>query len=93
VTAGQNFAGSQSGLITGQAAAQAAGQVGAANAYGGAVQGLGNQYYLSQLMKRPPGTAVTNYGGYSDYGGYSGVPQTSGVPGLGSAPGTGITIS
>jgi hypothetical protein len=40
VTAGQNFAGSQTGLITGQAAAQAAGQVGAANAYSGA---LGNR--------------------------------------------------
>jgi len=53
VSAGQTFAGQQTGLLTGQAAAQAAGQVGAANAMGGAVQGLGNQYFLSQLMNRP----------------------------------------
>jgi hypothetical protein len=57
VGAGQTFAGQQTGLLTGQAAALAGGQVGAANAIGGAVQGLGNMYYLNQLM-RPQGQAV-----------------------------------
>jgi hypothetical protein len=57
VGAGQTFAGQQTGLLTGQAAALAGGQVGAANAMGGAVQGLGNMYYLNQLM-RPQGQAV-----------------------------------
>jgi hypothetical protein len=80
VGAGQTFAGQQTGLLTGQAAAQAAGQVGAANAFGGAVQGLGNQYFLSQLMGRP-GTAVTPPPGYG----------TTGAPGMGG--GTGITPS
>jgi hypothetical protein len=57
VSAGQNLAAQQTGLLTGQAAAQAAGQVGSANAYGGAIQGLGNMYYLNQMM-RPQGQAV-----------------------------------
>jgi hypothetical protein len=39
-------------LAVGGAQAGAAGTVGAANAMSGAVQGLGNQYYLSQLMNR-----------------------------------------
>jgi hypothetical protein len=78
VTAGQNFAGSQSGLITGQAAALAGGQVGAANAYGGAVQGIGNQYYLSQLMgNRAPGTAVTNPSNFDMYGSSTGFPSSN----------------
>jgi len=80
VGAGQTFAGQQTGLLTGQAAALAGGQVGAANAMGGAVQGLGNQYFLSQLMGRP-GTAVTPPPGYG----------TTGAPGMGG--GTGITPS
>ena len=78
VTAGQNFAGSTTGLLTGQAAAQAAGTVGAANAYGGALGGLGNLAMLSSFMK-PSGAAVmqpTGYGNYStmnqDFGNFSG---------------------
>jgi hypothetical protein len=62
VTAGQNFAGSQTGLITGQAAAQAAGGVGAANAYSGALGNVGNMAFLSSLMRppvAPPGTTGT----------------------------------
>lgn len=56
-------AGVQSGANIGNAignaaSAQAAGTVGAANAIGGAAQGLGNQYYLSQLLK----PAGANYG-------------------------------
>ena len=53
VQASQALGSQLTGLTTGAAAAQAAGQVGAANAYGGAIQGLGNMYYLNQLM-RPP---------------------------------------
>lgn len=78
VTAGQNFAGSTTGLLTGQAAAQAAGTVGAANAYGGALGGVGNLAMLSSFMK-PSGAAVmqpTGYGNYStmnqDFGNFSG---------------------
>lgn len=83
VTAGQNLAGQQTALLTGQAAAQAAGQVGAANAMGGAVQGLGNMYYLNQLMQRPPpGSAVTNYG-------LSTAPMGS-APGMEGALGSGF---
>jgi hypothetical protein len=63
VTAGQNFAGSQSGLITGQAAAQAAGQVGAANAYSGALGNIGNYAMLNSFLgKQAPGTAVQQTG-------------------------------
>ena len=81
VGAGQALGSQLTGLTTGAAAAQAAGQVGAANAYGGAIQGLGNMYYLNQLMQRPPpGSAVTNYGLSS------GAPA---APGMGG--GTGIT--
>jgi hypothetical protein len=54
VRAGESFAGSQTGLITGQAAAQAAGTVGAANAYGGAATNLGNMAYLNSLIRKPP---------------------------------------
>jgi hypothetical protein len=82
VQAGQNLAAQQTGLLTGQAAAQAAGQVGAANAMGGAVQGLGNMYYLNQLMRPPTSAAVTNYGLSS------GAPA---APGMGG--GTGLTYS
>jgi hypothetical protein len=54
VNAGQNFAASQTGLLTGQAAAQAAGTVGAANAYGGAATNLGNMAYLNSLINKKP---------------------------------------
>jgi hypothetical protein len=86
VQAGQNFAGQQTGLLTGIGAAQAAGQVGAANAYGGAVQGLGNMYYLNQLMQRPPASAaVTNY---SLSGGAPAAPGMGGGTGLTYSPAT-----
>lgn len=54
VGAGQTFAAQQTGLLTGQAAAQAAGQVGAANAYSGALGNMGNMAFLSSMMQRPP---------------------------------------
>lgn len=65
---GQTSAASgQAGANIGQAisnagSAQAAGTVGAANAYGGAIQNAGNQYYLSQLLKPQTPTAPTGYG-------------------------------
>ena len=63
VNVGQNFAASQTGLITGQAAANAAGTVGAANAYSGALGNLGNLAMLSSFM-RPQTPAVAPPGGY-----------------------------
>jgi hypothetical protein len=54
VTAGQNLAAQTTGLMTGQAAAQAAGQVGSANAISDALMGGTNMYYLNQLMNRQP---------------------------------------
>jgi hypothetical protein len=54
VNVGQNFASQLTGLTTGSAAAQAAGTVGAANAYGGAATNLGNMAYLNSLIRKPP---------------------------------------
>lgn len=67
VTAGQNFAAGQTGLITGQAAANAAGTVGASNAYAGALGNLGNYAMLNAFMKPPAVTPTSPMGG----------PQTS----------------
>jgi hypothetical protein len=53
VRAGESFAAGQTGLMTGSAAAQAAGTVGAANAYGGAASNLGNMAYLNSLIRKP----------------------------------------
>jgi len=80
-------AGTAAGANIGQAignigSAQAAGTVGAANAIGGAAQGLGNQYYLSQLLK-PQTTATsptTNYSSGANYDLTSG--QSTGGLGL-----------
>jgi hypothetical protein len=60
-------AGTAAGANIGQAisnagSAQAAGQVGSANAMGGAVQGVANQYYLSQLMKPQTQQTPQGYG-------------------------------
>jgi hypothetical protein len=49
----QNFANTQTGLVTGAGAAQAAGQVGAANAMGNAFGNIGNTIAFSQMMKNP----------------------------------------
>jgi hypothetical protein len=67
VNAGQSFAGQQTGLITGQAAANAAGTVGASNAYAGALGNLGNYAMLNAFMKPPAVTPTSPMGG----------PQTS----------------
>jgi hypothetical protein len=66
VNRGQSFAGQMTGLTTGQGAALAGGQIGAANAYGGAAQNVGNMAYLNSLMQRPAANpAVAPSGGYS----------------------------
>jgi hypothetical protein len=62
VQAGQNLAAQQTGLLTGQAAAQAAGQVGAANAYSGALGNIGNMAFLSSLMRPTPVTTPATTG-------------------------------
>jgi hypothetical protein len=62
VQAGQNLAAQQTGLITGQAAAQAAGGVGAANAYSGALGNMGNMAFLSSLMRPQPVAAAATPG-------------------------------
>lgn len=54
VTAAQNFGQQMTGLTTGAGAAQAAGVVGAANAYGGAAQNVGNAAFLQSLMRPAP---------------------------------------
>ena len=79
VQAGTDFGGQQASIITGQAAAQAAGGVGAANAYSGALGNVGNMAFLSSLMQ--PQTAVTPPPGYG----------TTGAPGMGG--GTGINFN
>lgn len=67
VGAGQAFGNQASNIITGQAAAGAAGLVGQANAYGGALGNIGNMAFLSSMMKpqtvqipgNVPGAAIT----------------------------------
>jgi hypothetical protein len=51
--AATNYGTNAANLITGAGAAQAAGQVGAANAYGGALGQLGGMNYLSNLTRQP----------------------------------------
>jgi hypothetical protein len=60
VNRGQSFAGQMTGLTTGQGAALAGGQIGAANAMGGAVQNMGNMAYLNSMMRPPAQTGVPN---------------------------------
>ena len=60
VQASQNLASNLTGLTTGGAAAQAAGQVGAANAWSNAAQGPANYYQTMSLVDRmrPPQTTI-----------------------------------
>lgn len=67
VNAGQNFAATQTGLLTGQAAALGAGTVGSANAYAGALGNVGNMAFLSSLM-RPQTVAQTGTTGSQPIG-------------------------
>jgi len=59
--AGTTAAGNIGSNIANAGAATAGGIVGSANAIGGALQGVGNQYYLSQLLK-PQTQTPTGYG-------------------------------
>ena len=74
VAASQNLAGNLTSLTTGGAAAQAAGQVGAANAWSNAIQGPSNYMQLSALLGRNP-FGVAQAGGV-----------TAGAPGSALAP-------
>ena len=65
VQAQQAYGNQASNIMTGQAAAQAAGQVGAANAYSGALGTAGNMMYLNSLMNRPM-TVTAPVGGTPD---------------------------
>lgn len=77
VNSAQNFAAGQTGLITGGAAAQAAGTVGASNALAGGLQGANNAYLLNQFMNRqnpvaPPGGYGSNLSSINqDFGNFS----------------------
>lgn len=75
VSAGQSTAQNLGQLAVGGAQAQAAGQVGAANAIGGAVSNLGNMYYLNQLIKPTPTTVAPTTVASS-----MGAPTSAGIP-------------
>ena len=73
VQASQNLASNLTGLTTGAGAAQAAGTVGAANAYSQALQGPSNYLQLSALLGRNP------FGGVTPAGGIPGAAPTSAI--------------
>jgi len=80
-TAGTQTAANVGANIANAGAAQAGGTIGSANAIGGALQGIGNQYYLSQLLAprtTAPTTAGINVGGGG--GGAVSSPIISDVP-------------
>lgn len=58
--AGTAAAGNIGQALIGSGTAQAAGTVGAANALGGALQGVGNTYMLSQMLKPQPTTPAVS---------------------------------
>jgi hypothetical protein len=62
-TLAQNNATAQGQLGVGAAAAQAAGRMGQAAGYGGALTGAGNAYLLSQLLNQNQGAAGSNVSG------------------------------
>jgi len=61
----QNYGTNSANLMTGAAAAQAAGQVGAANAYSGGLQNAGNMYALSNLLGQGGGIGGGGGGAYT----------------------------
>lgn len=67
--AGQNYAGNVGNLLTSAGAAQAAGQMGAANAYAQGLGGLGNTamnlYALNTIYGQPQPQAAPNRGAYA----------------------------
>lgn len=85
-TAAGNLANNLSSLGVGSAAAQGAGQIGAANAYGNALTNAGNTYMLSSMLNRP---AVTPQG--QTYTGQS-VGNTTALPSDWNNTGTGLQL-
>jgi len=83
--AAQNFANTQTGLVTGVGAAQAAGQIGAANAYGNAAANIGNAVSFNQMMNNRPANRPSPY--VNTYGASSGYAPTSGSFGYDAAAG------
>jgi hypothetical protein len=62
VSSAQNFGKQMTGLTTSQGAVLGAGQVGAANALGGAASNIGNMAYLQQLRANQAVTPTTGPG-------------------------------
>ena len=63
--AAQNYGTNSANLMTGAAAAQAAGTVGAANAWSGGLQNAGNMYMLSNLLGQGGGIGGGGGGAYT----------------------------
>lgn len=78
-TAAGNLANNLSSLGVGSAAAQGAGQIGAANAYGNAASNIANNATLASLMYKPAvtpqGQTITNQSAVGAAGGVSGLPS------------------
>lgn len=78
-TAGTNMANNVTSLGVGGAAAQGAGLIGAANAYGGAASNIANNATLASLMYKPAvapqGQTITNQSAVGAAGGVSGLPS------------------
>lgn len=69
----QNYMNAQTGLTTGGAAATAAGQIGAANALSGGLQGAGSSYALYKMMQNPlQPRQLPTYGPPSDFNTFGG---------------------
>jgi hypothetical protein len=77
--AGTNLANNLSSLGVGSAAAQGAGTIGAANAYGNAASNIANNATLASLMYKPAvtpqGQTITNQSAIGSAGGVSGLPS------------------
>jgi hypothetical protein len=82
-----NYGTNSANLMTGAAAAQAAGLVGQANAYSGGINNIANQFQLSNLLGGGGGFG-TGYGSLPNIGGIGGsiTNYLSGGPSFNSAP-------
>lgn len=82
VNAGQTYAQNAGQLAVGLGQAQAAGTMGQAQALGGAAQGAGNAFFLSNLLKRNQPSSIIPGGiasGVNQYGSYEMGPLGSGA--------------
>jgi hypothetical protein len=73
-----NYGTNVANLATGSAAAQAAGQIGSANAFGGAIGNAANMYSLSNILGSGGGGIGNIFGSGANTGGYSGGINFSG---------------